>query len=56
MCAHAAPASLYLSLFSLLGVDIRGGEKKKKLQNFMTNLEKGGTSFLRIASACRTKE
>ena len=54
MCAHAAPASLYLSLFSLLGVDIRGGEKKTA--EFHDKLRKRGHKFLHIASACRTKE
>lgn len=48
MCSHAPPASLYLSLFSLLRVDIRTKKKKKKekkqLQNYMTNLKKS-TSF-----------
>lgn len=34
VCSHAPPASLYLSLFSLLAVDIRG---KKPSKNFMTN-------------------
>lgn len=43
MCAHAAAASLYLSLFSLLGVDIRW-------QNFMANSLKGTSSstFLQL--------
>lgn len=51
MCAHAAPASLYLSLFSLLGVDIRG----KKPAEFHDKLEKGH-KFFYIATAYRTKE
>lgn len=37
VCSHAPPASLYLSLFSLLAVDIRG---KKPSKNFMTNFFK----------------
>lgn len=50
MCLHAAPASLYLSLFSLSEVDIR----KKKGQE-IDKLEKEH-KFLDIATAYRTKE
>lgn len=53
MCSHAAPASLYLSLFSLLRVDIRG----KKTDEFHDNLEKKKEhKFLYIALAYWTKE
>lgn len=51
MCSHAAPASLYLSLFSLLGVDIRG----KKTAEFHDKLEKEHM-FLYIATDYWTKE
>lgn len=50
MCSHAAPASLYLSLFSLFGVDMRGKKTEK-----LTNLEKKH-KFLYIATAYWTKE
>lgn len=46
VCSHAHPASLYLSPFSLLGVDIRrgGGGAKKILLNYVTKLKKS-TNF-----------
>lgn len=50
MCTHAAPASLYLSLFSLLGVD-----KVEKTAEFHDELEKEH-KFPYIATAYWTKE
>lgn len=50
MCSHAAPASLYLSLFSLFRVDMRG-----KKTDEIDKLEKEH-KFLYIATAYWTKE
>lgn len=52
MCAHAAAASLYLSLFSLLGVDISAKKRKKKIHDKLVK----GHKFFRIAAAYGTKE
>lgn len=55
MCLHAPPASLYLSLFSLLGVDIRRPGEEKKKAELHDKFEKGH-KFLYISTAYWTKE